>query len=47
LGSKKTLSEALIEAFELEAADIAAGMSSRVQQIMARTFWKSQSLPAE
>jgi hypothetical protein len=34
----KTLSEAL----ELEVADIGAGLLSRMGQMMARTFWKSQ-----
>jgi hypothetical protein len=43
----KTLSEALNQALELEAADIAAGVPPRIRQTTARTFWKGHSPPTE
>jgi hypothetical protein len=45
LGGKKTFSEVLNQALELEAADIADRMPSKVWQTMARIFWRSQSPP--
>jgi hypothetical protein len=38
LAHKKTLGEAISEAFELEEADAAAGMSLRIWQAMLRNF---------
>jgi hypothetical protein len=43
IGGKKTLKEAL----ELETADIAAKKPSRVRQMTARTFWRSQPPPPQ
>jgi hypothetical protein len=46
-GGKKTFNKALNQDLEMQTANIAAEMSSRVQQTKARIFWSSQSPPAE
>jgi hypothetical protein len=41
LRGKNTLSEALYQALELETGDTAAKMPLMVQQMIARTVWKT------
>jgi hypothetical protein len=46
-GSENTVNKALSESFQLEAIKIAAGTFISLQQMNARTIWRSWRIPTE